>query len=96
MEGGLTPERVSMEASQGRQGWWLSQDVGSFIVPTTPPVQGAWDKRVGPRIPGPLEQEWWACGLRRDRDSQDLAGVYQEHSDDRHVGLGTRKVREHS
>ena len=24
MEGGLTPERVHMEASQGRQDWWLS------------------------------------------------------------------------
>ena len=24
MEGGLTPERASVEASQGRQGWWPS------------------------------------------------------------------------
>ena len=65
----------------------------SFAVPVTPPIQGAWDKWMGPGMPGPFEQECWACGLKRDRDHQDFTRLYQEHSDDHHVGLGPGKVK---
>ena len=76
LEGGLTPARVGKELPpQSRQGWWLSQDNGSFTVPTTAPVQGAWDKWVGPRTPRPIEQGCWACGLRGKTDGQGVSGT---------------------
>ena len=68
----------------------------SFAVPITPPTQGAWDKWMGPGTPGPFEQECWACGLKRDRDHQDFTRLFQELSDDHHVGLGPGKVKKHS
>lgn len=68
----------------------------SFAVPITPPTQGAWDKWMGPGTPEPFEQECWACGLKRDKDHQDFTQLYQELSDDHHVGLGPGKVKKHS
>ena len=68
----------------------------SFAVPITPPTQGAWDKWMDPGTPGPFEQECWACGLKRDRDHQDFTRLFQELSDDHHVGLGPGKVKKHS
>lgn len=79
----------------GKAGGWAKMNE-SFAVPITSPIQGTWDKWMGPGTPGPFEQECWACGLKRDRDHQDFTRLYQDLSDDHHVGLGPGKVKKHS
>lgn len=80
MEGGLTPERASVEAAQRQARLvaelrWRSH----LLYPSHLLSKEPWDKWMGPGMPGPFEQECWA---EEDRDHQDFTWLYQEHSDD--------------
>lgn len=71
-KGVFTPERASMEPLKASNAGGLNQEVESSMVPTTLPIRVAQIKCVGPRTPRPFEQGFWAFGMKRNSNHQNL------------------------